>query len=564
MAKIEIELLIKDAQASESVNEIKQSLKQLKSAMIQAGEGSAEFDKLAQAAAGLKEKMNQANEAVANFNPDALEAVGNFAGKAAAGVSLVTGAMGLFGKQSEDTEKALMKVQAAMAFAQGIQGVKDFGKALKGLFAVIEANPIGLIATVIGAIAVEVVVLYNNYKNLNSEVHKAEVAFEKQKEITQKLSGEYDRQIALLQAQGASEKDIIEVKKKKIDVQIAEIEASIKLHIAKINEIADNDSLYESYLKTTKGVAEFLGQKEYAETIEKQIQANKLERAAEDKKAIDEQLEQLKDLQNDRKLLDIELQKSNEETAKKWKETQDQKVADAKAANDALIAEQDRITAELYAQMEEQNAELEKLEQQQLQHRIDLYRQDLEAKKKLEEEKIKAAHRAAERERKIAEMRANWQIDSIRQVLSIAGELTKKNANAQKAIGAAMTLVDTYVAAQKAFTSQIIPGDPTSVIRGYISAGLAVAAGLARVKSILSVDTSGNSTSVGGGDMGGGNGGGTLSIAPNISQATQPSTLLNEQGQVINQQTQQQAYVSVVEINSVNQNVQATELRSRF
>jgi hypothetical protein len=65
--------------------------------------------------------------------------------------------------------------------------------------------------------------------------------------------------------------------------------------------------------------------------------------------------------------------------------------------------------------------------------------------------------------------------------------------------------------------------------------------------------------------MGGGNTGSLqVSSQPNVSSGSQPSTLLNEQGQVINQQQQSQMYVSVTEINQVGGVVEAIEQRNRF
>ena len=58
---------------------------------------------------------------------------------AASGYSAVQGAMGLFGAESEELEKSLLKVQSAMALAQGIEGVRvalpmfqNFTSAIKG------------------------------------------------------------------------------------------------------------------------------------------------------------------------------------------------------------------------------------------------------------------------------------------------------------------------------------------------------------------------------------------------------------------------------------------------
>jgi len=63
-------------------------------------------------------------------------------------------------------------------------------------------------------------------------------------------------------------------------------------------------------------------------------------------------------------------------------------------------------------------------------------------------------------------------------------EAAKKSFNRNKALSIVETLITTFTAAQKAYASQLILGDPTSIIRGQIAAGIAVAGGLARVAAI--------------------------------------------------------------------------------
>lgn len=70
-----------------------------------------------------------------------------------------------------------------------------------------------------------------------------------------------------------------------------------------------------------------------------------------------------------------------------------------------------------------------------------------------------------------------------------------------KKLNIAITVMDTYLAAQKAYTSQL-DLDPTSPIRAAIAAGIAVIGGLARVNAIRNTkygDTSAKSTTTGGG-----------------------------------------------------------------
>lgn len=63
-------------------------------------------------------------------------------------------------------------------------------------------------------------------------------------------------------------------------------------------------------------------------------------------------------------------------------------------------------------------------------------------------------------------------------------ESRKKAFENNKKLGIAMAIIDTYSAASKAYASQIIVGDPSSIIRAQIAAGMAIAGGIVRVKKI--------------------------------------------------------------------------------
>jgi hypothetical protein len=70
---------------------------------------------------------------------------------------------------------------------------------------------------------------------------------------------------------------------------------------------------------------------------------------------------------------------------------------------------------------------------------------------------------------------------------AFAGESEEQQKRAfaiQKGVSIAMAIIETYLSASKAYTSQLIPGDPTAPIRAYIAAGIAIAGGLARVAAI--------------------------------------------------------------------------------
>jgi hypothetical protein len=141
----------------------------------------------------------------------------------------------------------------------------------------------------------------------------------------------------------------------------------------------------------------------------------------------------------------------------------------------------------------------------------------LDERQKLEEQ---AAKDRAEFDTKVEAARTQLQTEARVGTFSILKNLTdaaekdteasaKKAFNRNKAISIAETLVNTYMAAQKAYASQILPGDPTSPVRATIAAGIAVASGLAQVAAIKSTQFTGGGGggSASGGGIGGGGGG---------------------------------------------------------
>lgn len=550
--EISLEVKIQTAMAAQSVGEIKAQLKELKTAMIQAGEGSAEFDKLAMAAADLKERMDAANDSIRAYSPDALEATANFASKAASGISLVTGAMGLFGDQSEETEKALLKVQSAMAFAQGIQGVKDFGKALNGMFNIIAANPVAAFAIALTALGTAMYKVWKTQEEYNSELAIATREYEKQKEATASLSREYDRQIALLSAQGASTKEIIAVKRKLIEAQIAEAQTALKVNELKVEEVENNDSLWESLLR----VADVVNGTNQAEAA---IAINKKERAAEAKQQIVEQQEALKDLQNQLVILDVEEKKAAEENknrnankvtdTKKTQEQEQQALLDAiQKRREAAEAEKDEI--------EQREFELWEWKKEKRKQDIEDHQKYLQALREKEYKQYLVRKADAKKEREEREALNKATLDGLSQLFGAAAQLSKKNAKLQKGFAVAEATVNTYKSVSVALASAPPPAN-------FILAAANLAAGLANIRSILSTNEDGGGAAPSG-SFGSGATGSLEMGSPNINASQQPSTLINEQGQVVNQQPQRPMYVSVTEIRQTGDYVQAQEERSRF
>jgi len=97
------------------------------------GEFSPEATIAAQRVAELKDQMEDFQQKVQALNPDKFNRINTIAKGVANGFQAAQGAMALFGAESEDVQKALLKVQGAMALAQGLEGLGEAGKQLKSL-----------------------------------------------------------------------------------------------------------------------------------------------------------------------------------------------------------------------------------------------------------------------------------------------------------------------------------------------------------------------------------------------------------------------------------------------
>ena len=90
------------------------------------GATSREAAEAAKKAAELKDRIGDAKALTDAFNPDAkFNALSSSIGGVLNGFQAYEGALGLIGVESEEVQKTLLKVQSAMAFTQGINGVLE-------------------------------------------------------------------------------------------------------------------------------------------------------------------------------------------------------------------------------------------------------------------------------------------------------------------------------------------------------------------------------------------------------------------------------------------------------
>ena len=122
--------------------QLREAREEAQRVFVEFGTGSEQFKKATERADELQDAIEKTNEQIKLVGEDEkIIAFGKSIGLVTGAFSAAQGAMALFGTESEEVEKVLLKVQAAMAIQQGIAGLVDGAKAAKGL-----AASLGLIA----------------------------------------------------------------------------------------------------------------------------------------------------------------------------------------------------------------------------------------------------------------------------------------------------------------------------------------------------------------------------------------------------------------------------------
>jgi hypothetical protein len=180
--------------------------------------------------------------------------------------------------------------------------------------------------------------------------------------------------------------------------------------------------------------------------------------------------------------------KKEEERDRKQKEATLKRLERLKSENDAIIKFVADLNLELYGMELDRQAEQEDLQIKGMRE---------EAARRVRHAKVTndIAKKRADNEKQIQEEITKSNVDISRAGFQSLGELAtafagqseasqKKAFQVNKAAGIAQAIIDTYAAAQGAFKSQMSVPDVTAPIRAKIAAGIAIAAGLARVAAI--------------------------------------------------------------------------------
>jgi len=329
-------------------------------------------------------------------------AFGNVIGGVASGFQAAQGAAALLGNESEDLQKALLKVQAASALADGIKGITAMGDSLKvagnvakqlitqilGVEtvtkiaavaqrvwnAVMAANPIMLVVVAITALVGGVALLVSAFENSKDAtelyIEANNRAIEQSKETVKSI----DNEILALSGLASNEKEIIELKRQRYAESVKQAELSTKNAAAELKKAQTELGFLD---EITASVNELIG----AEGVRAVLQA---QNSFDAQKKFKEETDNLKKAKAIKQAFDNE---------------QKQKAIDeAKAAADEKAAK-DKANAEKAKQLKIQEAnDLKEIQRRLNEAYIDAEKDKNEKTKKLQEDKDKAENDAIEKE----------------------------------------------------------------------------------------------------------------------------------------------------------------------
>jgi hypothetical protein len=492
--KIALEITTDTTQTVKAVKSIKTELKEANQELILAqknfGDYSQEALNAAKKVALLKDSVNEARETADLFDPGKkFQAFSGVLQTTAAGYAGLQGAIGLFGTESAELEKQLLKVQSALALSEGLSAVKDGAKDFNRLGAIIKTQVVtafstlkgAIIATGIGALAIAVGLVIANFETVKKVVldfipglakvgefigklvdkvtdfvgatSEASRAYDKLAGSNKSANEAIQRRIDLLTAQGGQEKEIAKLSK----------------------QLAEND----------------------LNTLRSKYNAEKGLRG--------EDLKNFEDLKNQKKIIDAQetarLRTEEEKRVADRKTVRDKEIADKKAADEAELL---RIGGLRVAAFEKEQQEIKDKEDKRLGliKELDLNNDAFlkaSSEKKIGFDLLTQAKQTsinaetyakfeenAKFDLEIKTRAAQGEIELLMAVSSTAGQLADlagKETAAGKALAVAQALINTY------------QGISAGVKLGYPAAIPAVLAasvtGFKAVKSIISVKVPG-------------------------------------------------------------------------
>lgn len=566
---IRIELGGSGGQAK-SLQDLKKEYKDLQTELSKTKAGSDEYIQTLKKLGATKDEIGDLRDTISALNPEGkVAAFAKVGSTIASGFAAAQGAAALFGAESEELQKTMLKVQAAMALAEGIKGITAAGDAFAVLNTVMKANPILAIVAGFTALTAVVATLYNNYKDANSVSAELEANHQKLKESTASLTKSIDVQIQSLKGLKANDEQILELTEKKLKANILLEQSSLRVALAKQAE-------QEAEFNYNEQVLRLAGKNAEADTL-------RAIRTKEARDATNTAIESLKasiaglsQFQNEQHQKEIDAnQKVNDEKAKSnQKYLDDKKAADQKAFDDmfAQLLQEQQIIAEheKFKRKESEETWNKKQEEMFLHKQLEdqmIAEVEANGKKaaddevKLEKEKNRAkmeiAAKSIEATKAFTDLYFSHQLRQAKGNAEKEKEIKKKQFQVDKAFKVASIILNTIQGITQAIASSPPP-------LSWVLAGINSAIGTAATIAALSqkFDDGGSATGVG--DIGGASLGGGAA-APAVPQPNNTVTKIDDEGKVNKmQQPVVKAVVVETDITDKQNRINTIEESAKF
>jgi hypothetical protein len=527
----------------------------------------------------MKKVIIDTDRTVDGMSQTMAQNLGGALGGVTAAFELGAGAMGAMGVESEKVEEALLKVQSAMAIAQGVQGIREAIPAFNGLKDSIVSAVSGLsnfqkalLATGLGAIVAVVGALAANWDKVtqflkgttkeqeayNEVSNKAvEIATEelnaldklqrtldnenlsrKDKNLAvQKLQEEYPNLLQNIDSEKVSLDDLnkaIELNSELVMLNaqmqaIAELRSEAmkeKIQAATDAQTGQNESWYDgltSLFAYTNGLGDYVDEEKLAAQRTKEAT-----KEAEDKINVYDELENSIKSQVTALKEQLGVTDDQSEAEKKLEEQRKKNAEELKARTIAEMEENARLSRDadnFLKEYEERKALEKELKDKELTEDIERQRAltneiqaSLDAELAIEEAKVDAAIEADNKKKELAkeellreqalqDAKLSLASESLGAISNLVNTFAGKSEESQKrafkitkAMNIAQAVMDTYKGANAIFASAA--ANPSTILfpaQPFITAGIAIASGLANVATIARQEFQGGSSGGGGG-----------------------------------------------------------------
>jgi chromosome segregation ATPase len=532
---IELEIDSNLGNLKEQLNSARQSVQDL---AIQFGASSKEVADAADQVRALEKEIKQTSKTLKSIGIEGkFNAITGSITGVLNGFQAVQGSLGVLGIESKNVEEALLKVQSAMALADGVEGIfraqtsfkklKDIAvNSFQGMTTASKAfaaTGIGLLITAVGLLVANMDDIKKSFNSGLASAQKYAETTEKQAEAARHAVDNFDEYARTLRRVGFEEDEINNKRKAAFAKAIKDTENQLKAQQKVLSESkkgletaqafdsfglnATGRWLYgdEEDVKANKTKAkEIAGQLTKLKNDQYEFNAELKKAQEEEKKKKEEDAKALAKENADKRREALEqIRKNQREATDLFKSEYEIQVRDIKEKYDAEIALAKKYNQSTIDLEKARKKELQDLEDKQIDttrlglEKVDLLKaSSLNKTKAFQEQEKKGLvgvaenrQRLYEYEKAIEDKKKKNQEDALTATANTLGQIADlfgKQTAAGKAAAVAEATIQMFLSAQKAYTSTI--GIPVvGPVLAPINAGLAIAAGIKNIKAITAI-----------------------------------------------------------------------------